>query len=766
MAKQTEKKRKYPNNVRACMGTHRVAAVIRDVDIADRTFWRILDERAPIPPGKLESLAKYLGVQPEDLLRKREIWNIPYQRNPFFTGREKELADLHHVLHQNGIDAGGHVAYALCGLGGVGKTQTVLEYAYRYRDEYQAIMWVKADSRENLLAGMLSLASLLELPERDVQDQDVILRAIACWLREQRSWLLIFDNVDDLTLIQEFLPTGCRGHVLLTTRVQALGRIARRLEVEELRPEVGALFLLRRTSWIAPDASFDAASIAERNLAVELARELGGLPLALDQAGAYIEEHQCRLTDYMSLYQTRRRLALLSLRGDILGDHPETVAATWSISFAAVERALPAAADILRVCAFLDPDAIPIELFLDGAKELGPRLSLLASDPFAFDEAVSVLWKYSLIRRNTETRSISLHRLVQIILKETLNGAEQRMWAECVIRALATVFPAEVRVDVWPRCQRLLAHASLSLAYLESYQLAIPEAATLYNQVGYYLRECASYEDAKMFCQRSLSIREQTLGAYHLATAQSLYNLARVYFELSEYAECEHLNRRALSIREQTLPSDHLDIALSLNNLAFLYYLWEGKSEQAESLFQRAIPIFERSIGLEHPRTAHCLSNLALLYASQGRYEESERLLRQVWDIRERLLGHWHLDTARSLQNLAWLYIEQKRQDRYEEADAFLLESLVIRERLVGRDHPQTANSLNHLALLREAQGRYTEAEDLYRQVLAMRRKMMGEDNPKVITTEERYATLLCKLGRKQEAAQLKKHIRAVCCPS
>ncbi len=760
MSKQVEK-RKHHNNVQACLGTHKVAAVARDVDIPERTFWRILDEDAPIPPNKLELLAVRLGVKSEDLLKKIEIWNVPYQRNPFFTGREEELEQIHKALRKHNAVAVAQQLYALCGLGGIGKTQTVLEYAYRYRDEYAAVMWVKADTQESLLSDMLSLASVLDLPEKNVQDQAVTMAAIVRWFREQRSWLLIFDNADDLRLAQGYIPTGYRGHILLTTRAQTTGRLAYRLEVEEMNPTIGALFLLRRTGRVTPDGTLDEVSIDERDMAMELVRELGGLPLALDQAGAYMDECACSLADYRYFYQTRS-LALLSLRGGIVDDHPESVATTWSISFAEVERLHPTAADLLRVCAFLDPDAIPEELIVGGAAELGPYLADSAPDALALNQAVGALWKYSLIRRNVETRMLSLHRLVQVMLKETMDENTQRLWAERVVRALHHVFPLRIEITAWNTCQRLLIQAQACVVLIEQWNFTFVEAAQLLNQVAYYLREQARYAEAEVLYQRALAICEHTFGLYHTETAQVLYNLARLYFDLGQYTECETLHLRVLVIREQVLPPDHLDIALSLNSLAFLYYLWEVKADEAEKLFNLALSIFDRAIGMDHPKTAHCLSNLALLYASENKYTEAEQLLLQVQAIRETSLGPVHLDTARSLQNLAWLYIDQKMQERYEEAKQLLERSLDIRMTLLGPDHPQIAISLTHLAFLHEAQECYDEAEKLYQRALGIREKMMGKNNPKVISTEKCYAGLLRKMGRNEEAAQLEAHVQAV----
>src|SRR5262249_20895239 len=151
--------------------------------------------------------------------------------------------------------------------------------------------------------------------------------AVKSWLQTHTSWLLILDNADDLTLVREFIPAVFGGHVLLTTRAQTTGKFARRIEVETMPQDVGALFLLRRASRIAPDAQLTDAVGTEVVRAKEICKELGGLPLALDQAGAYMETSQCSLSDYQQRYSMRRML-LLKQRGDLVNDHPEPVATT------------------------------------------------------------------------------------------------------------------------------------------------------------------------------------------------------------------------------------------------------------------------------------------------------------------------------------------------------------------------------------------------------------------------------------------------------
>ncbi len=191
---------------------------------------------------------------------------------------------------------------AISGLGGIGKTQAAVEYAYRYRDEYQHVLWVLANTHETLTSSYLALAGLLNLPEQGAQDQSLTVQAVKNWLEQHDRWLLIFDNADDLSLVDEFLPAGSSGHILFTTRAHVMSGRAQRVEVEEMDAEEGALFLLRRTTMLARDAPLSSVSEAVRTAASAIVDAVDGLPLALDQAGAYIEETGCGLSRYLKLY--------------------------------------------------------------------------------------------------------------------------------------------------------------------------------------------------------------------------------------------------------------------------------------------------------------------------------------------------------------------------------------------------------------------------------------------------------------------------------
>jgi tetratricopeptide (TPR) repeat protein len=514
--------------------------------------------------------------------------NIPYERNALFTGREEVLERLHTALSAGKITA---LTQAISGMGGIGKTQTAVEYAYKYQDDYQAILWVKAESSDSLISDFVSIATLLDLPQKGVQEQHRIVEAVKRWFQDNIGWLLIFDNADDLAMVQRFLPSRGKGHILLTTRAHATGRMAQRIEVAKMEPEEGALFLLHRATIIDPDAPLEAAPKTDQEIARKIVQVMDGLPLALDQAGAYIEETSCGLQGYLQLYQAQGT-RLMKERGEFVSDHPEPVATTWSLSFKNVEQANAAAAELLRFCAFLAPDAIPEELFSKSAAELGPTLEQVAADPSRFNAAIRELLKYSLVHRDPASNALSIHRLVQEVLKDQMDEETQRQWAERVVRAVNCAFPFP-EYSNWDRCRRYLLHAQVCSALIEQLPLLFTEAATLLNCVGYYLWQRGEYEQVESLHHCALAIREQVLGPEHTDTAISLAHLAFFYKSQGKYEQAEPLCQRALAIRERVLDPDHPYTATSLNNLALLFNN-QDKDELAEPLYQRALPIRER----------------------------------------------------------------------------------------------------------------------------------------------------------------------------
>lgn len=570
-----------------------------------------------VPPDEAQALAEGVHTQAQH-------WNVPYTRNPFFTGRADVLAQLHDVLHKERMAT---IAQAITGLGGIGKTQTAIEYAYRYTQSYDAVLWANAESRALLNDSIVTLAHLLDLPEKTHEDMERVINAVKHWLRTHKRWLLVLDNVEDMSLIDEAIPATRSGHVLLTTRLQATGVTAQRLELEQMAEEEGALFLLRRAKFLSPDAPLEDAKPQQREQARELSRLMDGLPLALDQAAAYIEETACGLGGYLKRYRTRQD-KLLRIRGKADRDHPHSVATTWSLSFERIERDNTAAADLLRLCAFLAPDAIPEEIIADGATELGPTLQPVAADPLELDIAIGELRKYSLMRRDGENQLLSLHRLVQDVVKEMMGEEERLHWMQRALQAVSVVFP-EYTFQNWSLCQRCLPHALLCMTYAQEHVFVSPKILQLFLYVAGYLYKRGEYHRPETFLVWAIDHFQQARGDDPSEFAVYLTMLGEFYRTRNEYEKAEPLYKRAIELCESKGGSEHAFMATACNNLALLYSE-QGEYALAEQYYTRSLAVAEKTLGTKHPYFIATLANVAQLYMNQCKYAQAEALFEQA----------------------------------------------------------------------------------------------------------------------------------------
>jgi len=260
----------------------------------------------------------------------RPIWNVPHRRNLNFTGRRDLLDSLRAELTSGQATD----LTAISGMGGVGKTQLALEYAYHYASQYEAVFWVPSEEPATLAAVFAGLAQLLDLPERDEPEQAVAIEAVLRWLNTYPDWLLVFDNVPGPDSLKEYLPQGLSGHVLITSRYPSWRGVANPLPVQQFQRDESIDFLIKRTG------------VTDRDAANDLAEALGDLPLALEQAGAYVEQTGGSFSQYLELFQTRYK-ELLDLESPPPG-YEHTIATTWSISI----QQLPETAEwICSTCA-------------------------------------------------------------------------------------------------------------------------------------------------------------------------------------------------------------------------------------------------------------------------------------------------------------------------------------------------------------------------------------------------------------------------------
>ena len=705
----------------ADLGEH----VLKDHEGAERVYQLV----APDLQREFPELRSLKALQP---------WLVPEAMlTRYFTGRDDLLARLREQLLER------HRA-ALSGLGGAGKTQTAIEYARRNRFEYpNGVFWVNAETSGGLTSGFAEIAKALALPAADSNDSDRAVRAVTEWLDRTDGWLLILDNVDDRREVRRFLPVRGTGDLLITSRGSVFSElgIPRALEVRELDDDAATGFLLARTGR-------DEADATDRAAAAELAAELGRLPLALEQAAAYIAETNA-FSAYLSAFR-KRRIALLERAAGLVAH--DTVAVTWAANFEAVEAISVAAAEVLRASALLAPDEIPFELLLDGAQALGEPIAqaLMESDDLAVAELLRPLARYSLVRSDAASGTFSVHRLVQEIVWTAIAEPDRRTYVDRAVCALDAAFP-EVTFPAWSRCARLLPHVVSIARWLDEYEVHPGAASRLLSRAGRYLAERGRYAEAQALHTRALHVRESAIGPDQLEIATSLNDLAIVHWYRGQYNEAEPLNERALAIRERALASDHPNVANSLTLKAMLSAV-QGRFADAQPLYERALAIRERAFGPEHPLVARSLSNLANYYMSLGRYADAPAFYERALAIWKHALDPEDPDVAAGMDNLGRAYA---RLDRHAEAEPLFQQALDIRERTLGPEHPDLRYSLNNLGDLYAAVGEHAAAEALYERALSILERSLGPDHHSVAVTLTGLADLRSRQDRLDDSEVL-----------
>jgi tetratricopeptide (TPR) repeat protein len=712
--------------------------------------------RKPDFPGKGDSAPRFPGQLPA-------IWNIGEARNPYFTGRDDMLDRLHASL---GAGKAAALTQAIQGLGGVGKTQLALEYAYRFASEYDGVWWLHAETPVTLASDYAALAPHLGVAL--VADQGQMVRDVRAALGQRQRMLLIFDNATDAQSIASYLPQGRGHHTIVTTRAHSWPGADPR-PVQILPPDQAVKFLVNRTKQ------------DDRSAAEDVAKRLGCLPLALEQAAAYVESCNKPLAAYAKLLA---RHGLKVVEPGEPFQYQSTVGTTWEISFKDVEAKCPAAADLMRLAAFLAPEPIHLGDLAGANDDLPPSLKALLADELALDEAVKVLLGYSLVR--VEGHSIVIHRLVSEVMRSRMNEEESKRWLGTALRVVQTVLPFDCDDHrTWPTCSRWLSHALLVADWDVANAADAAYQATVLNQTAVYLRAKGNYSEAEDLFRRALKIAELLADPSSPTLASAVNNLALLLQDTGRLAEAESLYRRALEIDEKVLGQGHPNVARDLNNLASVLHASgrggeaepllrralqidialhgpghpevavdlsnlasvlrdAGRLGEAESLFRRALEILSISFGQAHAKVATALSNLASVLEASNRLTEAEPLHRQALEIDEATLGPSHPDVGVRLNNLGRLL---RQTNRLEEAEPLLRRSLAIFKASFADDHPSVAIAMINLALLLQSAARLIEAEPLLRRALEILEASLGPDHPNSITARKNLDILLAEMA-------------------
>jgi len=637
------------------------------------------------------------------------IWNVPHRRNPNFTGRESLLEDLRKALTAGHAAA---VTQAISGLGGVGKTQLAVEHAYRFASDYDLVWWIRSEQAASLSSDFAGLAAPLSLPEKDAADQNAIIAAVQRRLGQISGWLLIFDNAVDPAGLRDYLPRAANGHVLITSRNPNWRGVAQPLSVKVWERAASVDFLLKRTEQ------------KDEQAAAQLAEALGDLPLALEQAGAYIEETGNTVAGYLALFRTRH--AELLKRRSASADYSGTVATTWDLSFAEVLKTAPAAVDLLNLFAFLAPDNIPREL-LSHKDALTDSLKTAVEDGLLLDNAIAALRRYSLVEVTGE--AFSVHRLVQAMVRDRLSEEDKKTWAEVTGRLVNQAFPAQTDdVRTWPVCSLLLPHALAIVQHAEELKVGQKAIGRILNQSGLYLQGRAQFLEAKDLYERALKIGEAAYGPNHPTVAIRVNNLGLVLEALGDLSGARQHFERALSIDEAAYGPNHPTVAIRVNNLGLVLKAL-GDLSGARQHYERALKIGEAAYGPNHPTVAICVNNLGGVLKALGDLSGARQHYERALSIDEAAYGPNHPDVAIDVNNLGGVLkalgdLSGARQ-HYERA-------LKIDEAAYGPNHPTVASILYNLGEVLRGLGDLSGARQHFERALKILLAFFDENHPHV----------------------------------
>jgi DNA-binding SARP family transcriptional activator/tetratricopeptide (TPR) repeat protein len=661
---------------------------------------------------------------------------------PSFTGRETELALLDAALWERTGQA------AIHGLGGVGKSALAREYARRNRERYAAVWWLNAETEAGIVDGLVRLGSefvpaLAKVEDRRSAAEQVTANVLGGLTKPV---LLVFDNLDDERLLRAWAPRDS-AQVLVTSRHAVLGGDIVPVRLQAWPPQETVEYL-RREIGRADVSDADALLLAET---------LGFLPLALAHAAAYLKS-----TVNVSAGRYIERINDHLDRTPRGADYDRAVYATFREAIARAEDEAPGAAALLGLASCYAPDALPEELFrqrADAYGELTPSISQAAvpardlrsaiADAIGAEDALGALHRFSLLTFSLETRSYTMHRLVQRATRILL-ASDAPAWAASAVAAAEAAFP-DSDFAHWTRCERLAPHARAALDALPE-GVCLPAAARLALRCGQYMRKRAAFADAQILLRRGLAIAEAChAGEPYPEIAENIEALAALLRDTNRPGEAEPLLRRSVELCEAMAGPHDPSVAVALNELAILLH-YANRLTEAEALYRRALAIDEKAFVADDPAVALRSHNLALLLHETNRLTEAEPLLERALRIDERARGTRHPDVASDLGSLGWLIFQTGRVNA---AEPLLRRTVDIREAAYGTQHPSYAHALSDVAVLLHDTGRFAEADLLCSQALAIYEASYGADHPVVAACLNNVAELVGDEGRLDNAEAL-----------
>jgi tetratricopeptide (TPR) repeat protein len=585
---------------------------------------------------------------------------------------------------------------------------------------YRHVCFIDSTSTDSVSEGLIRFVTSqgCEHAQKDVQQS-------LEWFAENVGWLMIFDDVHDQVNLSDFIPKCHHGAILITTRNKAVGwnlGIRHHLELEPMFPHEAVEALLNAAGYWSPTDQ-------DRKHALAIVEELGCLPVAVIQAGRYIRERKC-LPNYLDRLRDNRHKILKSAptpSSPGSSNHSRSERSVYAV-FEMSRSALPAKArEFLHLLSYFHYQTIPVSMILIGLQhsfslEVG---SYLERPPQFFDATriLNDLFKDKDIEELEDEIIIPLHKLSFVEIDQTED--ERLLRLHPLVHSWAQDAPVLGKNTAYRGAAIRLLSSCSGKENRSLHQFLLPHINKL----------CPDPERLDLHPNDQAAFAE-VLWVISPRKARALW---------------ESVHRKVLASRPVSKEED-AGLLLKLGKC----YHYAGPLEKAREVDERALEIYSKECGPDHPNTIKARAHLGYMYFVLGNYSDAVQLQQSVYDSRRKLLGEDNLDT---LSAAAKLGLTLARIDRCKEAASLQQHALERRMALLSEKHPDTMTSMSNLATTYTLMGQHKAALELRERVLALRSKVLGEDHVDTVVTSGFLAETYFSLERYDQALELQQKV-------
>ncbi|HIJ64704.1 MAG TPA: tetratricopeptide repeat protein, partial [Candidatus Hydrogenedentes bacterium] len=684
--------------------------------------------------GDLTHVARHYGV-----------WNVPFDSDPYFTGRGNMLLHVYRLLNKCGIATLTQLDPAQSGFN---LAQIASEYANANKPYYALVWWIRAVKEAVLLADYCGLAGDLGLPGKDAGELAAAKGAVKRWLLENPNWLMVFDGADNPEVIAAYVPQGHRGHVLVTSRNPNWPNRFNPIHVRPIHRADSVDYLFERTGQ------------RDEGAAAVLAAALGDIPLALNLAGAYVQAVGCSFEAYLEAFSDRHKAfwGYVAPRTGAAG----VVSAALSRTLEQVALESKGALDLFKACAYLASGDIRLSRLCSAARQFPGALGKTLVNTSALTKAVSTAVRYGLVTEKEDSLWIDpmLQELVwqwiETDFREDENEAradflynmkyarferkDPRVWASAMVEYVLETFPEECQHrDKWSECERLMPHALTVADHAERLGIKPGRMAELGARIGAYLLHRGELDLAEREYARAVALREKAHGPKHKGLAALYKELGRIHWAKSELKRARLAYEKALEIDQTPHGKDDEAVAAHLANLGGVSMQMSDLAA-ARAYYAKALEIEKKVHGPDHPAVGRACSNLGLVSQETGDLSTARQYFTQALEIYERNHGAVHLTVTAAVKHLGEAC--QKMGD-LDAAKGFYQRAVEIDAALHGADNPEVAQDHNNLGVVLQRLGALSEAGANYEKALKTNETVYGPNHPKVAINLNNLADVL-----------------------